>query len=286
MRSLVYRRELCKSMANLTNVRPRTNRLMMVALVGLAFAMCGGGDRSPTSPQPPQGPTTSDTLKAAAFDRRRLVGAAVQAGLLSNPQYSSVASREFNYVTAEYEMKWNIVEPSPGSPNFGPGDAIVGFAAANGMKVKGHTLIWHESMPSWVNTLSPADLRAAVERHIRTVVAHYRGRVHAWDVVNEAVADSGSSLRDTVFLQKLGDRYIADAFRLARETDPGALLFYNDYGGEGLSAKANRIHDCCGICWRVACPSTGWACRCTSPRPTVPPMTASPRTSGASRRSA
>lgn len=215
----------------------------MVALVGLAFVMCGGGDRSPTSPQPPQGPTTSDTLKAAAGDRRRLVGAAVQAGLLSNPQYSSVASREFNYLTAEYEMKWNIVEPSAGSPNFGPGEAIVGFAAANGMKVKGHTLIWHESTPSWVNALSPADLRAAVERHIRTVVAHYRGRVHAWDVVNEAVADSGSSLRDTVFLQKLGDRYIADAFRLARETDPGALLFYNDYGGEGLNAKANRIHD-------------------------------------------
>jgi endo-1,4-beta-xylanase len=217
---------------------------LVVALIGLAFAMCGDGDRSPTSPQSPQGPTApSESLKVAAMDRGRLVGTAVQAGLLSGPQYSSVASREFNYLTAEYQMKWNIVEPSPGSPNFGPGDAIVDFAAANGMKVKGHTLLWHESVPPWVNALSPADLRAAVERHIRTVVAHYRGRVHAWDVVNEAVADGGASLRDTVCLQKLGDRYIADAFRLAREADPAALLFYNDYGGEGLSAKANRIHD-------------------------------------------
>ena len=146
MRSLVYRRELCKSMANLTNVRPRTNRLMMVALVGLAFAMCGGGDRSPTSPQPPQGPTTSDTLKAAAFDRRRLVGAAVQAGLLSNPQYSSVASREFNYLTAEYQMKWNSIEPAaPGSSMFDAGDAIVELRSVHSeCRVKGHALIWHQ----------------------------------------------------------------------------------------------------------------------------------------------
>ena len=225
-------------------MRPAANPLTMAVLVGMALAACGGGDRSPMSPQPSPAPTPpSETLKAAAVDRGRLVGTAVQTGLLSNPQYSSVVSREFNYLTAEYQMKWNIVEPAPGSPSFGAGDAIVGFALANGMKVKGHTLIWHESTPTWVNGLAPADLRAAIERHIRTVVTHYRGRVHAWDVVNEAVADGGSSLRDTVFLQKLGEGYIAEAFRLARDADPGALLFYNDYGGEGLSGKANRIYD-------------------------------------------
>jgi len=211
--------------------------------VGLAIASCGGGG-SPTSPPPTLPPATppSDSLKAAATDRGRVVGTAVQAGFLANPQYNTVVAREFSYLTAEYQMKWNVVEPSQGAMDFGPGDMIVDYAAANGMRVKGHTFIWHGATPSWVNALPAAELRTAVEKHIRTVGEHYRGRVHAWDVVNEAVADSGASLRDTVFRQKLGDGYIAEAFRLARAADPGALLFYNDYGGEGLNAKADRIY--------------------------------------------
>lgn len=185
----------------------------------------------------------SDSLKAAAGDRGRLVGTAVQTGLLANAQYSAVAAREFSYLTAEYQMKWNVIEPSQGSQNFGPGDSIVGYALSQGMQVKGHTFIWHGATPSWVNALSPTDLRAAFERHIRTTAEHYRGRVHAWDVVNEAVADDGVSLRDTVFRQKLGDSYIADAFRIARAADPEARLFYNDYGGEGMNAKSERIYE-------------------------------------------
>jgi endo-1,4-beta-xylanase len=181
-------------------------------------------------------------LKAAAAGVGRLVGTAVQAGLLVDPQYHAVVSREFSYLTAEYQMKWNVIEPARGSREFGAGDAIAGYAAAQGMRLKGHTLLWHGATPSWVNDLTADDLRTAVEQHIRTVVGHYRGRVHAWDVVNEAVADGGGALRDTVFRQKLGDRYIADAFRVAREADPGALLFYNDYGGEGATAKADRIY--------------------------------------------
>ena len=184
----------------------------------------------------------SDTLKTAAVERGRVVGTAVQAALLANPQYNTVVAREFNYLTAEYQMKWNVIEPSPGSMDFAAGDAIVGYAAANGMRVKGHTFIWHGATPAWVSALPAAELRTAFERYIRTVAEHYRGRVHAWDVVNEAVADDGSSLRNSVFLQKLGDGYIGEAFRLARAADPGALLFYNDYGGEGMNAKADRIY--------------------------------------------
>ncbi len=191
-------------------------------------------------PPGPFGP--SDTLKAAASMRGKLIGTAVQTSLLGGAPYGTVLTREFNYLTAEYEMKWNVVEPGRGSMNFGPGDAIVGYAASNGMQVKGHTLIWHGAVPSWLDGLPAGDLRTEFERHIRDVMAHYRGRVHAWDVVNEAVADNGAGLRDTLFRQRLGDQYIADAFRLARAADAQALLFYNDYGGEGLSAKADRIH--------------------------------------------
>ena len=218
----------------------RSRRAALIVI--LAAAACGG-DRSPAAPTPPPSTGPSDTLKAAAGAIGKMVGTAVQSALLTNGQYEAVAGREFSYITAEYEMKWNILEPAPGMSSFGAGDAIVGYAASRGQRVKGHTLVWHGSTPSWVNALAPADFRAAFERHIRTVAAHYQGRVHAWDVVNEAIADDGSGLRDTVFRQKLGDGYIAEAFRLARESDPQARLFYNDYGGEGLNAKAGRIYD-------------------------------------------
>jgi endo-1,4-beta-xylanase len=220
----------------------RRSAVAVLALVLLTSACGGGRGTTPTTPTPP--PTTpTDTLRAAAESTGRLVGTAVQSRLLNNGQYEAIAGREFNYLTAEYEMKWNAHEPGAGAFDFSAGDVIVGYAASRNQRVKGHTFIWHGATPGWVNGLSPADFRLAFERHIRTVASHYRGRVHAWDVVNEAIADDGVNLRDTVFRQKLGDTYIADAFRIAREADPQARLFYNDYGGEGLSPKANRIYD-------------------------------------------
>jgi len=86
-------------------------------------------------------------------------------------------------------------------------------------------------------------LRTEFERHIRSVASHYRGQVVAWDVVNEAIDDNSLGLRDSIFRQTLGDNYIADAFRIAHDADPQALLFYNDYGGEGLGAKSDAIYD-------------------------------------------
>jgi endo-1,4-beta-xylanase len=183
-----------------------------------------------------------DPLRDAAAQTGKLVGTAVQTSLLGGPPYTAVLDRHFNFLTAEYEMKMATIGASPGGYNFGPGDTIVSYAEGRGMRVKGHALLWHGSVPAWVQALSAADLRTAVAAYIRAVCEHYRGRVLAWDVVNEAIADDGS-MRDTVFRQKLGDGYIAEAFRAARQADPGALLFYNDYGGEGLGNKANRIYD-------------------------------------------
>ena len=93
-----------------------------------------------------------------------------------------------------------------------------------------------------MKALSPSELRAALADHIRTVAGRYRGRIAVWDVVNEAVADGGSGLRETVFLQKLGDSYLDLAFEVAHEADPGALLTYNDYGAEGLGAKSDQVY--------------------------------------------
>jgi endo-1,4-beta-xylanase len=225
-------------------------RILSTVFLGalLLHPACGDG-KTPVSPTPPTGTTTPpsgmevEPLRAAAQASGKLVGAAVPSNLLGEGRYTGVLGRHFNYLTAEYEMKWDAIERSRGTNDFGAGDAIVSYGQANGMQIKGHALIWHGSVPGWVGTLSAADLRVAFDSHIRSVAEHYRGRVRAWDVVNEAIADNGSGLRDTVFRQKLGDQYIADAFRLARQADPQALLFYNDYGGEGLNQKSDRIYD-------------------------------------------
>jgi endo-1,4-beta-xylanase len=189
-------------------------------------------------------PTTDpDPLRASAESAGRLVGAAVYSSALANePLYADTFAKHFDFVTAEYEMKWDPVEREPGVFDFSGGDRIVGFAEEHGMQVKGHALLWHQALPDWVGELSAPELRIAVEDHIRTVVGHYRGHVAAWDVVNEAVDDQSGQLRDTVFLSGLGPGYIARAFRLAREADPDALLIYNDYGGEGLNRKSDAIY--------------------------------------------
>jgi endo-1,4-beta-xylanase len=210
------------------------------ATLALALLACGHAS-SPSAPTTPA--ADPDPLRGAGGTAGKLVGTAVQSSYLNDARYAAVFARHFDYVTAEYEMKWDPIERARGAEDFTGGDAIANFAAARGMRVKGHALVWHQAVPSWVNALSPDDLRVELERHIRSVAAHYRGRVVAWDVVNEAIADTTFGLRDSTFRLKLGDRYIADAFRIAHEADPQALLFYNDYGGEGMGGKSDAIYN-------------------------------------------
>jgi endo-1,4-beta-xylanase len=221
----------------------------MTGLVVLPVCLlgCGGGGFEPTPvPTPAPGPAWNEVvpLREAAAQAGRLVGAAVFSSRLgSDATYSGAAGRHFSYLTAEYEMKWDPVQRVQGQYDFSGGDAIVAFAEAHAMRVKGHALVWHGATPSWVDSLSPPELRIAFEEHIRTVAGHYRGRVHAWDVVNEAIDDSQRGLRSTVFSRGLGADYVAEAFRLARRADPEAQLIYNDYGGEGLNRKSNDIYE-------------------------------------------
>jgi endo-1,4-beta-xylanase len=220
----------------------RDSALLVVLLISLALTAACGGSSSPAAPSPEVPPADSRPLWQAGSAAQKLVGTAVQSGLLGDTRYRTIVAREFNYLTAEYEMKWNALEPGRGGHDFSRGDAIAAFADMQGARVKGHALIWHQSTPPWAEVLSADEFRLAVDNHIRTTVDHYRGRVLAWDVVNEAVSDGGG-LRDTVYREKLGDDYIAEAFRVARAADPAALLFYNDYGAEGMNAKSNRVYD-------------------------------------------
>ncbi len=179
----------------------------------------------------------------------KTIGVAVSARHLSEVAYAA-AAREFNSLTPENEMKWETTESSPELFSFADADNLVRFAAQNQMQVRGHTLVWHSQLPHWVSQLTDADsVRLAMTRHINTVVGHFRDqfprRVVAWDVVNEALESVNGvvSYRNSPFYLALGEGFIAEAFRLAHAADPTALLYYNDFGIEGLGAKATATFD-------------------------------------------
>jgi endo-1,4-beta-xylanase len=186
--------------------------------------------------------TTAATLKAAADCTGRLIGAALSSQRLSESGYAT-AAKEFNYVTCENEMKWDQIEPSKGQFSWSAADQVVNFASSNGMKVKGHTLVWYNQLPQWVSSLSNKDdVRSAMLAHIKGVMQHYKGKVAVWDVVNEAVSIEGTSFRDCPFYKYLGEKYIDEAFKAAREADPDVKLYYNDYNDEGLTPKSDFVY--------------------------------------------
>jgi endo-1,4-beta-xylanase len=172
------------------------------------------------------------------------LGTAVRVDPLQDDElYRQTLRSEFEVLTPEDAMKLDALRPSRDLYDFHDADAIVNFAEANDMQVRGHTLVWHVARPNWLEEeiFSRDELIAILREHITMVVEHYRGRVAAWDVVNEAVDDDGT-LRDSIWLRGIGPEYIEMAFRWAHEADPQAELFYNDYGGEGLGRKSDAIY--------------------------------------------
>ncbi|MEU5341360.1 endo-1,4-beta-xylanase [Streptomyces sp. NPDC020766] len=184
------------------------------------------------------------TLGAAAAEKGRYFGAAVAANHLGEAPYASTLNTEFNSATPENEMKWDAVERTRNSFTYGAADQIVSHAQSRGMKIRGHTLVWHSQLPGWVGGLGTADLRTAMNNHITQVMQHYKGKIHSWDVVNEAFQDGSSGARrSSPFQDKLGNGFIEEAFRTARAADPAAKLCYNDYNTDGVNAKSNAVYN-------------------------------------------
>jgi endo-1,4-beta-xylanase len=193
-----------------------------------------------------------DSLRALGSKVGLRVGVAVNTDLLrDNAAYRRIVNQQFSTVTPENAMKWESVEAKRGTYTWQAADRLVNSARRNGQLVRGHTLVWHSQLPTWLattapdgsqsTTLSARELRAVLKKHIRDEVRHFRGRIWQWDVVNEAVNDDGT-MRNSIWLQKLGPGYLADAFRWAHEADPHAQLFYNDYNIEFTGPKSNTVY--------------------------------------------
>ncbi|GGL27298.1 endo-1,4-beta-xylanase [Planomonospora parontospora] len=148
-------------------------------------------------------------------------------------EHGELLRRHFESVTPGNQLKWDATEPREGEFTFAEGDHLVDHAHANGLKVRGHTLAWHSQTPDWVFEGTKADVLRRLENHIRAVAGRYKGRLYAWDVVNEVVDENQpDGLRRSKWFQTTGLDYIRTAFRVAREVDPDAKLYINDYNTE------------------------------------------------------
>src|ERR1700681_4308321 len=147
------------------------------------------------------------SLREAAQSSGVLIGTAVRPAQLSEAAYASTLAREFNMLEPEDVLKWEEVHPEPQSFDFSHADQIVDFAIRHGMKVRGHTLVWHHQNPPWLTEgkYTSGELAQILEKHIKTVVGHYRGKIFAWDVVNEAFDElQPGKLRSTIWLDQPG----------------------------------------------------------------------------------
>jgi endo-1,4-beta-xylanase len=183
-------------------------------------------------------PADLPRLRDLAEKRGIYIGAAVQAGLLQEKQYADTLSSEFNLLTAEYEMKMCMIWPKREEFNFNAGDTIVQFAVDHKMRVRGHTLVWTECLPEWIEkgTFTQDEAKDLLHQYISTVVGRYKGKVQYWDVINESFE------RSPIWEKLIGKEYAQLAFQWAHEADPDALLFYNDYNAEGMNVKSDAIY--------------------------------------------
>lgn len=201
-------------------------------------------------------PTTSNscqtpsTLKVAGECKGIMMGNVLRQQQIANVEHVTLLAEEFNYLTPENATKWMHLQPERGVFDYGKADEIVNFAQKNKIKVKGHCLVWHSQLPQWVDDITdPDELKTVMETHIAQVMGHFKGRMYAWDVVNEAiktdtdVGDGNPRMRKTVFQRLLGDEYIDMAFKMARKQDPDVKLYYNDYSIDADNDKADYLYE-------------------------------------------
>jgi endo-1,4-beta-xylanase len=180
-------------------------------------------------------PTPDRTLRLRAESRGLLYGACgSHRALAEDSEYARHFAAECGILVPENDLKMGPLRPTPERFDFERSDWLAEFATKHGMKLRGHTLVWHNQLPKWFEAVATAgNARQLMESHIREVAGRYRGRMHSWDVVNEAIDPKSGrpdGLRKTPWLERLGPEYLEMAFHAAAEADPKAMLVYNDFG--------------------------------------------------------
>nr|QZX57720.1 endo-1,4-beta-xylanase [Paenibacillus sp. R14] len=178
-------------------------------------------------------------LRDAAVAKGKHIGVATQSWYLTDKNYAKIISNEYDMLTPEYQMKMSEVQAQRGVFDFTEADKLVKFARDNNMLVRGHALIWHDALPSWVldGKFTRDEWIQILRDHITTTVKHFKGKIYAWDVVNEAFWTNGQ-YRPSIWYTNIGPEYIELAFRYAHEADPNAKLFYNDFDTEVTNSKS------------------------------------------------
>ncbi|TDN57958.1 endo-1,4-beta-xylanase [Paraburkholderia sp. BL10I2N1] len=208
-------------------------------------------DGPPLATAPAEAPPQLRSVMAAHFK----VGAAIEPDSITSPADAALLAAQFSSLTAENKMKPGTIGVAEGKYNFVPADEIVAFAQAHAIAVRGHTLVWHfksgdwTEAPDWFFAGDPNDphyrdiVAARLRRYVTDVVTHFRGKVYAWDVVNEVISDDPHQVdrEDSPWYRALGKDYIAIAFRAARAADPNAKLYINDYNTDDAGKRAKLL---------------------------------------------
>jgi endo-1,4-beta-xylanase len=222
---MLTRRQWIKQAAGITAVAA-----MPRLLTGKTLARTPGGNEQTTA--------STESLKAHAAARGLLTGCAVNAELFRQDEdFRKLLAEQYSIVVPENCLKWGQLRPSADKYTFADADSLIAFAEVNGIKVRGHNFVWHESIPAWfAGTVTKDNAQKFLVDHIHTVGGRYKGKMHSWDVVNEAIWIPDGRLdglrSSSPWFQMLGPGYIDLAFKTARAADPTALLTYNDYGIE------------------------------------------------------
>lgn len=233
----------------------KSSKLIILLILVITFNSCGSdGDDEVGGGDPViENPTPTEFLQEfASFPIGNTVSASGLASTASKDvKIKDILLSEYTSVTAGNDMKMYAIFDGPDNFDFSLGDAIVAYAKQNGLRVHGHTLVWHPeyAIPNWLENFSGTneEFEAHIENYVKTTVAHFAQEkdengnsiVASWDVVNEYF--DGSEIRNSLFTQRMGDDYINKLFKWAREADPDVKLFYNDYNIAGSQTKRQAI---------------------------------------------